>query len=372
MPLSPAEIRWGRGTANGMFVGNFTDLANWNADDVSPDAPRIPADIDRARVDRSDTNMTFDSQIAVGNFLFGVDEAGQQFTFEPTADVTLTSNYFVAFNEGDVTVDIQEGALLTVGGNFLLGQWDGKNQGALTMDGRDITVSIAGMVDNSGGATILGDKYGVDASGNPSSSTTSERVDILLDITTGTLKTKNIRFAPNGDLATYLATNTVPGNENTMGIRLGAEGRIVIVGSDATSTIRNLVANGLLYPDSATGTIQALFDGTDTQVQVALAGDYNGDGMVNVADYTVWRDTLGQTGSGLPADGDGGGAVDAADYEFWKQRFGNATTVAFAASRVPEPSGLLAALVMSGIFALLFRARVERPVVVSARPPRVR
>jgi hypothetical protein len=157
-----------------------------------------------------------------------------------------------------------------------------------------------------------------------------------------------------------------------MGIRLGAEGRIVIVGSDATSTIRNLVANGLLYPDSATGTIQALFDGTDTQVQVALAGDYNGDGMVNVADYTVWRDTLGQTGSGLPADGDGGGAVDAADYEFWKQRFGNATTVAFAASRVPEPSGLLAALVMSGIFALLFRARVERPVVVSARPPRVR
>lgn len=372
LPLSPAEIRWGRGTANGMLVGNFTDLANWNADDVSPDAPRIPTDIDRARVDRTGTNMTFDSKIAVNNFLFGVDEAGQSFTFEPTADVTLASNYFVAFNEGDITVDIQEGALVTIGGNFLLGQWDGRNQGASTMDDRDITVSIAGVVDNSGGTTILGDKYGVDAAGNPSSATTSERVDVLLDITSGTLKTRNIRFAPNGDLATYLATNSIPGNENTMGIRLGSEGRIVIVGSDATTNIRNLIASGLLYTDSATGTIQALFDGTDTQVQVVLAGDYNGDGMVNVADYTVWRNSLGQTGGGLPADGDGSGTVDAADYSFWKQRFGNATTVAFAASRVPEPRGLLAGLAMSGMFGLLFRARFGRRPVASTRPRAVR
>ena len=34
---------------------------------------------------------------------------------------------------------------------------------------------------------------------------------------------------------------------------------------------------------------------------VGLVGDYNDDGTVDAADYTVWRDSLGQTGSGLAA-----------------------------------------------------------------------
>lgn len=49
-------------------------------------------------------------------------------------------------------------------------------------------------------------------------------------------------------------------------------------------------------------------------------GDYNGDGIPNAADYTVWRDTLNST-SDLRADGDGSGTIDAADYELWKQSF---------------------------------------------------
>ena len=39
-------------------------------------------------------------------------------------------------------------------------------------------------------------------------------------------------------------------------------------------------------------------------VPPSLAGDYNGDGVVDAADYTVWRDTFGQTGADLAADGD--------------------------------------------------------------------
>lgn len=50
--------------------------------------------------------------------------------------------------------------------------------------------------------------------------------------------------------------------------------------------------------------------------------DYNGDGSVNAADYTVWRDSLGQTGDGLPADGNGDGTVDGIDYDNWKNNFG--------------------------------------------------
>ena len=43
-----------------------------------------------------------------------------------------------------------------------------------------------------------------------------------------------------------------------------------------------------------------------------LTGDYNADGTVDAADYTVWRDTLRaeRDAAGSGADGDGNGIVD--------------------------------------------------------------
>jgi hypothetical protein len=77
-------------------------------------------------------------------------------------------------------------------------------------------------------------------------------------------------------------------------------------------------------------------------------GDYNGDHIVNAADYTVWRNTLGTTATpqGTGADGEPDGMIDVADYVFWKQHFGelvpgNAGAGAQALG-VPEPTiGLL-------------------------------
>ena len=53
-----------------------------------------------------------------------------------------------------------------------------------------------------------------------------------------------------------------------------------------------------------------------------LAGDYNQNGTVDAADYTVWRKSLGQIGAGLAADGDSDNAITQADYNLWKQHFG--------------------------------------------------
>ena len=69
------------------------------------------------------------------------------------------------------------------------------------------------------------------------------------------------------------------------------------------------------------------------------AGDYNRDGVVNAADFTIWRDTFGMAGSGLPADGDGDGGIDADDYGIWKQHFGEVLGGGSAAVAVPEPNG---------------------------------
>jgi hypothetical protein len=55
-----------------------------------------------------------------------------------------------------------------------------------------------------------------------------------------------------------------------------------------------------------------------------LPGDYNGDNLISAADYTVWRNALGQTGlarfSG--ADGNGDGKIGPEDYAVWKLHFG--------------------------------------------------
>lgn len=50
---------------------------------------------------------------------------------------------------------------------------------------------------------------------------------------------------------------------------------------------------------------------------VALPGDYFPDGIVNAADYGVWRANFGST-TQLAADGNQNNAVDAADYVVWR------------------------------------------------------
>lgn len=51
----------------------------------------------------------------------------------------------------------------------------------------------------------------------------------------------------------------------------------------------------------------------------ALTADYNNDNVVDAADYTVWRDALGQSAAG---DADGNAQTDQLDYVAWKQQFG--------------------------------------------------
>ena len=55
-------------------------------------------------------------------------------------------------------------------------------------------------------------------------------------------------------------------------------------------------------------TLRATFDVYQQVIApdtATLSGDYNGNGIVDADDYTVWRDTFGQIGSGLDADGTG-------------------------------------------------------------------
>ena len=80
-------------------------------------------------------------------------------------------------------------------------------------------------------------------------------------------------------------------------------------------------------------------------VVVALPGDYNNDGIVNIADYTTWRDNLGAPAGTLLNDADGG-VIGAAQHATWKANFGATLppSAVFESSAVPEPSAWVACL----------------------------
>ncbi len=79
----------------------------------------------------------------------------------------------------------------------------------------------------------------------------------------------------------------------------------------------------------------------DGSIQVVLTGDYNVDGFVDAADYTVWRDQIGQSVEPYDAaDPNGDGVVDQLDYDEWMNNFGNASSITLSTA-IPEPSSFM-------------------------------
>ncbi len=99
------------------------------------------------------------------------------------------------------------------------------------------------------------------------------------------------------------------------------------------------------------------FEIEEISATAGLPGDYNLDGTVNLADYTVWRDSNGSSTS-LPnenPDATTPGVVDQEDYQFWKSQFGATFPLATPSAitvQVPEPSAVvIAGLMIGGLFA---------------------
>jgi hypothetical protein len=75
-------------------------------------------------------------------------------------------------------------------------------------------------------------------------------------------------------------------------------------------------------------------------VTVGLAGDFSGNGSVDAADYTVWRDGLGTSYT-----------MD--DYTVWKSHFGQTADAGSGSAgisnfpAVPEPTGAMLAIAMT-------------------------
>jgi hypothetical protein len=94
-------------------------------------------------------------------------------------------------------------------------------------------------------------------------------------------------------------------------------------------------------------------------VKVGVPGDYNDNGVVDAADYVLWRN-----GGPLQFEIDTPGTVNAADYTVWRARFGKTTagagsgSLAITVDAVPELSSVVLAVL--GLLALPVLHRMRR------------
>jgi hypothetical protein len=187
----------------------------------------------------------------------------------------------------------------------------------------------------------------------------------MVNLSDGPLEAPRLGIDLAGSDSNYLAD-----------LMVGGYTRDPLFGGSGPAQLLSLPINGAYattIPDGATLIINALAGqrsalnlrlgvGETRYVtsQVLLTGDYNGNGIVDSADYTVWRNTLGQSvpfGSG--ADGDGDGEVTRGDYIVWNSNFGqtrsNGSSALSSVSsiQVPEPaSPVLFVTALAGVCCL--------------------
>jgi hypothetical protein len=130
-----------------------------------------------------------------------------------------------------------------------------------------------------------------------------------------------------------------------------------------------LDADGELYAIGFKPNLSVIYKITDAYL--LSEGDYNEDGIVDAADYAVWRNTFGQSVPfGSKADGDGSGIIDLGDYDVWKTHFGETMTFGSASTspiNVPGPhSFILAFQIVLGVLASIRSARHKSHSEVAA------
>lgn len=239
------------------------------------------------------------------------------------------------------------------------------------LDNAGVIASVAGQTHIHG--TITNTAAGQIAVGGESNATFYDNVDVTLGSLTvfedaTALFLGDLSFGAGAALSLALSSVDGSSDELTSGLEvLGAAslgGTLnLTLPSDFTPTLGSsftiVQAGDGVTGNFATTNFSALPAGLDLQLvnmggvltaQVVtlsggpLDGDYNGDGIVDAGDYTVWRDSLGQTGLNLPADGNGSGDIDQEDYQVWRQNFGQSNAASAATVSVPEPSALLLGL----------------------------
>jgi hypothetical protein len=288
--------------------------------------------------------------VVAGTTNLGTD-AGASLSLVDSGIVNLS----IAEHLGGITVNV--GGKLNLNGGDLNAAGAGSNNGVINIpNGR--TATFASSV--SGGGSYIGAGIAVFNAG----------------FSPGNSGSASVSF---GGKANFAATSTV--NIELGGILQGAQfdaihvgGQLALAGALAISFINpgsyspqsgdsfDILDWGALAGTFATLNLPSLPGGlnwntgqlytTGVLSISGLIGDYNQNGVVDAADYVLWRKSVGQSGSSLPADGDNDHAITQNDFAIWRAHFGQSLgggsgSGSSLSGAVPEPSTLaLAAFIL--------------------------
>jgi hypothetical protein len=122
----------------------------------------------------------------------------------------------------------------------------------------------------------------------------------------------------------------------------------------STGNVFTTTGNSLTFGTNVTVPVTTI-----VRTNFAPNADYNHNGVVDAADYVLWRNANGTSVfPGAAPDGNGDGFVNTLDYDFWRSRFGLAGGAGSGGSvssgEVPEPASCLLVLIAALAFSLSF------------------
>jgi hypothetical protein len=146
-------------------------------------------------------------------------------------------------------------------------------------------------------------------------------------------------------IANLNSSGTSNVNFNITGATLGTSGTTWLYGVNQTTPLQTMLASGLGNTFAMNVPYQSIL-AVVVDAAAGPPGDFNHNGVVDAADYVVWRKSVGTT-------------YTPSDYEVWRSHFGqtagSGAGADFANADIPEPATLL--MLISGIFARLSRRR---------------
>jgi cyclophilin family peptidyl-prolyl cis-trans isomerase len=250
--------------------------------------------------------------------------------------------------------------------------------GDLTSSGRDAFIDAGAVINGTDGLSIAsGRTLGV-REGTFLRRTLANRGTLAPGLQIGPLAVDTFQQFPTGTLEIQIAGTTVGTQYDQVNVAglafLGGALDVSLVAGYAPKhgdLFHVVTAAGGLVGNFAAGDLPLLSGGlvwsvnrTENSLSLSVArADFNRNGVVDAADFIIWRKTLNQTGTGLAADGNGDGKVDDTDYQIWRANFGNIAGTPpasgnIAPSTVPEPA-TAGVLIVAGT--LLFLWNRGRP-----------
>ena len=147
-----------------------------------------------------------------------------------------------------------------------------------------------------------------------------------------------------------------PGGWTIGGDSLGAHSQ----NADSRRYLRGELADFAIYNGELTAAeiTNIMANGVETGLTPVIVGDFNEDGMIDVADFQILADNFGEGTTFAQGDFNGDRTVDLTDFVGFRQVF---TEAQGQAAAVPEPTALTL-LIMTLLLGPVRRTRVRQPI----------